>query len=320
MNRTLLASALALVTVQSLAAAPPYRDLPSKDLPPVNATGVTQVAAGGETITQVQATMGDVSRQALAQGREVYKDLRRALRAAGRRDEIDTRLALNDASRVLDTFYEPAAARALRRQTAIIRQDLADEGPEPEPGLWLPLEAELDQALIEAPAEHRARAKKAAQEGRAAAAKGDRKAARQRLEVLEDELDYRWGLLPLSKIRGDVHSAEMALNPDPPYWRGIEEAMTSALQAVHWVTTTEAAGWLSAYEAAVNARYLLPGNAAGARSALQRTAANLDRIQNAALLAKEAHKLASEAHPKLESVEALIRGLRAGLPNAGQGG
>ncbi len=319
MHRTLLASVLALATVQSLAAAPPYRDLPSKDLPPVDAAGVTHVAAGGEIITQVQAPLGDVSHQALAQGREVYKDLQQALRAAGRRDEIDSRLALNDASRVLDTFYEPAAARALRQQTAIIRQDLADEGTKPEPGLWLPLEAELDHALIEAPAEHRARAKQAVREGAAAAAKGDRKAARQRLEVLEDELDYRWGLLPLSKIRGDVHSAEMALNPDPPYWKGIEEAMTSARQAVHWVTTTEATGWLSAYEAAVNARYMLPGNAAGARSALQRAAADLDGIRNAALLAKEAHKLASEPQPNLESVEALIRGLRAGLPGADQG-
>ncbi|MCG6862566.1 MAG: YfdX family protein [Chromatiaceae bacterium] len=317
MHRTLLASALALAAVQPLAAAPPYQDLPSKDLPPVGAAQVSQVAAGGETITDVQAPLGQVSSQALAQGREIYKDLQRALGAAGSRDEIDTRLALNDASRVLDAFYEPAAAQALRRQTAIIRQDLTKEGAKPEPGLWLPLEAELDHALIQAPAEHRARAKQAVQEGRAAAAKGNRKVARQQLEVLEDELDYRWGLLPLSKIRGDVHSAEMALNPDPPYWQGIEEAMTSALQAVRWVTTTEATGWLSAYEATVNARYLLPGDAGRARSALQQAAVNLDGLPNAGLLAKEAHKLAGEVHPELESVEALIRGLRAGLPGAG---
>jgi S1-C subfamily serine protease len=35
---------------------------------------------------------------------------------------------------------------------------------------------------------------------------------------------------------------------------------------------------------------------------------------------KDAHKLAGEAQPKLESVEALIRGLRAGLPGVGQSG
>jgi hypothetical protein len=286
----------------------------------VDAAKISQVAAGGETITRVQAPLGEVSRQSLAQGREVYKDLQRALLAAGRRDEIDTRLALNDANRVLNTFYEPAAAQALRQQSAIIRQDLTKEGARPELGLWLPLEAELDHALIEAPVEHRTRAKQAVQEGSAAAAKGARKGARQQLETLEDILDYRWGLLPLSKIRGDVHSAEMALSPPPPYWHGIEEAMTSALEAVRWVTTTDATGWLSAYEAAVNARYLLPGNAAGARSALQRASANLDGLPNTALLTKEAHKLADQAQPKLESVEALIRDLRAGLPGAGQAG
>jgi hypothetical protein len=216
------------------------------------------------------------------------------------------------------SLYEPAAARALRQQTAIIREDLTKEGAKPEPGLWLPLEAELDQALIEAPAEHRARARRAVQAGHSAAAKDDRKAARQQLEVLEEELDYRWGLLPLSKLRGDVHSAEMALSPDPPDWQGIGEAMSSALEALRWLTTADAAGWLSAYEAAVDARYMLPQHAEGARSALQRAATDLDGLGNAAILAKEAHKLANQTQPDLESVEALIRGLRAGLPGAGQ--
>jgi hypothetical protein len=312
MRRSLLATALVLAAVQPLAAAPAYRNPPPED-----AVQATRVTAGSETVTQVEAPLGRVSRRVLAQGREVYKDLQRARRAAGRRDEVETRLALNAASRVLDAFYEPAAARALRRQTAIIRQDLTAEGAEPKPGLWLPLEAELDQALIAAPSEHRARAEQAAQQGRAAAAAGDREGARQHLAMLEDELDYRWGLLPLSKIRGDVHAAEMALNPDPPFWQGIEEAMRSALEAVRWVTAAEATGWLSAYEAAVDARYRLPGDAAGARSALRRAAADLDGLPNATLLAKEAHRLAGQSQPSLASAEALIRGLRAGLSGAG---
>jgi hypothetical protein len=312
MHRSLLATALGLAAVQPVAAAPP-----DQDLPPGDTAEFSQVTAGGETITQVQSPLGQVSRRALAQGREVYKDLQRALRAAGRHDEVDTRAALSDANRVLDAASEPASAQALRRQTAVIRQDLADEGAKPKPGLWLPLEAELDQALIAAPAEHRLRAKQAVREGRAAAAEGDRRGARRHLEMLEDELDYRWGLLPLSRIRSDVHSAEMALNPDPPYWQGIEEAMRSALEAVRWVTTAEATGWLSAYEAAVDARYRLPDDAAGGRSALQRAARDLDGLPNAALLAREAHQLASQAQPSPASVEALIRGLRAGLSGAG---
>jgi hypothetical protein len=318
MRRILLASAIALATVQPLAAAP-YQDLPTKDLPPLGAADASQVVAGGEIIDEAQAPLGQVSSAALAQGREVYRDLRRVSRAAARHDEIDTKLALNDASRVMDTFYEPAAARALRQQTAIIRDDLAEEGAAPEPGLWLPLEAELDRALIGVPAEHRVRAKKAVQEGRTAAAKGDRKGAGEQLQVLEEELDYHWGLLPVSKIRGDLHSAEMALNPNPPYWKGIEEAMTSALSTVRWVTTSEASGWLSAYEDAVSARNLLPGNAAAARSALQRVAANLKGLTGAASLAKKAQKLAGEAQPAPDSVEVLLRSLRAGLPKAVEG-
>ena len=317
MRRILLASAIALAASQPLAAAP-YKDLPTKDLPPLGTAEASHVVAGGETIDEVKAPVSQVSSAALAQGREVYRDLRRVSRAAARHDEIDTKLALNDASRVLDNFYEPAAARALRQQTAIIREDLADEGATPEPGLWLPLEAELDKALIEVPAEHRAQAKKAVQAGRAAAAKGDRKGVRQHLEVLEKELDYRWGLLPVSKIRGDLHSAEMALSPNPPYWKGIEEAMTSALSAVRWVTTSEAGGWLSAYEDAMSARNLLPGNAAAARSALQRVAVNLKGLTEAGPLAKKAQELASETKPAPDSVEALMRSLRAGLPKAGE--
>jgi hypothetical protein len=317
MRLILLASAIAFAAFQSLVAAP-YQDLPTKDLPPVGAAEASRVVAGGETIDEVKVPLGQVSSEALAQGREVYRDLRRVSRAVARHDEIDTKLALNDASRILDTFYEPAAARALRQQTAIIRDDLADEGAAPEPGLWLPLEAELDRALIGVPAEHRTCARKAVQDGRTAAAKGDRKGAGQQLQVLEDELDYHWGLLPVSKIRGDLHSAEMALSPNPPYWKGIEEAMTSALSAVRWVTTSEASGWLSAYEDAVSARNLLPGNATAARSALQRVAVNLKGVTDAAPLAKKAQKLASEAQPAPGSVEALIRGLRAGLPKAGK--
>jgi hypothetical protein len=318
MRHVLLASVLVTTAAQPLAAAPPYRDLPTKDLPPPGTAQHSQVVAGGETIDETQAPLGQVSSEALAQGREIYRDLRRVLRAAARRDEIDTKLALNDASRVLDAFYEPAAARALRQQTAIIREDLTDEGAAPAQGLWLPLEAELDQALIDVPAEHRARAKKAVQESATAAAKGNRKGARQHLEVLEEELDYHWGLLPVGKIRGDLQSAAMALNPNPPYWKGIEEAMLSALSAVRWVTTSKATGWLNAYEDAVNARSLLPGHAAAARSALQRVAAALDGLSDAVPLAREAHELARQTQPAPDSVEALIRGLRAGLPGAGK--
>jgi hypothetical protein len=111
-------------------------------------------------------------------------------------------LALHDASRILDSFYEPGVSNALHRQMDIIREDLANEGMKPRAGLWLPLEAEPHEALLLAPPEHRARAGKALQEGHAAALKGDHNTAREWLNLLEAVLNYRWGLLPLNRIRG----------------------------------------------------------------------------------------------------------------------
>ncbi|MCW8800590.1 MAG: YfdX family protein, partial [Desulfobacter sp.] len=298
MNRTLLATAIVLATTafQPLSAAPPVKDIPSEP-----SALLTQVTAGKELITETQASLPSISRQALAMGREVYNDLLQLQKSAERRDEINTRLVLHDASRTLDSFYEPAAARALHQQAAIIHHDLEKDGGKPEPGLWLPLEAELDGISITTPAEYIQHAKQAVTEGHAAVVKGDRSTAKQRLSVLEDVLDYRWGLLPLNKIRGDIHSAELALNPDPPYWKGVAEAAKSALASVRWVTTTDASGWLSAYEEAVNARFALPGSPQRARSALEKAADNLSSLPGAGLLAEKAHKLADEQTPKLDS-------------------
>ena len=260
---------------------------------------------------QAPATMG--SWQALALGREVYRDLLQARRAASHHDEIDTRLALRDASRILDSFYEPAASRALHEQMGIIREDLSHEGIKLRAGLWLPLEAELNEASLLAPPEHLAKARTALQEGRVAAAKGDRDTARERLEVMEDILGNRWGLLPLNSIRGDVHSAEMALDPEPPFWQGIDEAMQSALAAVQWVTTTNARGWFSAYEEAAHARLELPQHPGLARAALDRAGKDLDGLKNAKTLARKAHRLAAQPQPERTAIESLLQDLRAGI-------
>jgi len=81
MRRTLLSTAIALAAVEPLPGLSSDQNLPAKDLPAVDATKVTQVAGGGEIVTEAQTPLGDVSHQALAQGREVYKDLQRVLRA-----------------------------------------------------------------------------------------------------------------------------------------------------------------------------------------------------------------------------------------------
>lgn len=313
MHRTLLVTAifLAASTIEPLSAAPS----PDETRPEA---GVLQAPSGpgAELVTSARAPVAGVSHRALALGREVYSDLVRLQDAARRRDEIDTRLALNDASRVLGSFYDSDATRALQQQAAIIRRDLAREGAEPGPGLWLPLKAELDHAEILAPAEDVQRAKQAVAEGRAAAAEGDRGKAGQRLRALEDVLDYRWALLPLGQIRGDIRSAEMALSPEPPYWKGIAEAAGSALAAVRWVTTTDASGWLSAYDDAVDARLALPEDPAQARVHLRQAAENLQSLAGAGGLAQEARRLADQPTPDVDGVDALMRSLRAGVPKA----
>ena len=302
MRPILISSAIVLALSQPLYAA---TSTPS----PASALDSQQV----QNTSNAQTLAARVSWQALAQGREVYRDLLRARHAAARHNAIDTRLALHDASRILDSFYEPATSRALRRQMEIIREDLASEGMKPQAGLWLPLEAELNEALLLAPPEHHAEARTALLEGQAAAAKGDRNTAEQRLNLLEEVLDYRWGLLPLNKIRGDVHSAEMALDPEPPYWKGIDEAMQSALAAVKWVTTTDATGWFSAYEEVVHARLELPEQPLLAKAALDRAGQDLDGLKDATTLARKAHKLAAQPQPEGKAVESLLQDLRAGI-------
>jgi hypothetical protein len=293
MRPTLALSILALAAMQPLFAATPATTL--------------------STETSLQIPAAGVSWQAVALGREVYKDLLRTQMEAADHNEIDTRMALHDASRILDSLYEPAMARALRQQVAIIRQELAREGMKPEPGLWLPIEAELNTVMLAAPPEHQERAKTALAAGRAAAARGDRNSAREQLKVLEEMLDYRWGLLPLNRIRGDVHSAELALDPDPPDWKGVDEAMQSALDAVRWVTTADATGWFSAYEEAVHASLLLPENPQLARFALERVGKDLDGLQDATPLAQQAHKLAVQKWPDSDAVKSLLQELRSGI-------
>lgn len=315
MRQTLLISAIAMTLASAM---PPTDAAPPRD-PLSTAASLTQISAGGEIITQERARIDGVSGYALALGREVAKDLLEGQQAAARRDSIDTRLALNDARRVLDDFDEPAATRALRQQTAIVRQDLAKEGTTFQPGLWLPLEAELDDALVAAPAEHRAEAHKAIAEGRAAAARGDRDTATGQLAVLEDVLDYRWGLLPLRAVRGDLHAAQIALGAaGEPYWQGVDEALKSALAAIRWITVAHADGWLSAYDKAVNARFLLSIDPQRASAALERVAENLDGLPGATELAAQAHELVARQHPDVKSVDALVASLRAGLPGAGR--
>jgi len=308
MRPILLTSIIALLLSQPLSALASSKPAdPAKEAHP--AAAVTAAAAADTE----QALAAQDAWQALALGREVYKDLLRARRAAAKHNEIDTRMALHDASRILDSFYEPAVVRALRQQVGIIREDLAREGMKPEAGLWLPLEAELSDVLLAAPPQHQKRAMNAAQEGHSAAARGDRDTAKARLNVLEEVLDYRWGLLPLDRIRGDVHSAELSMDPRPPYWKGIEVAVQSALDAVQWVTTTDATGWFSAYEETVHARLELPEHPKLAKAALARAGKDLDGLKNATALAGKAHTLAAQPQPELKAVESLLKDLRAGI-------
>ena len=302
MRPILITSIIVLALSQPL-----YAATSSHALAPAKASQQVHVTGDAQTLA------ARVSWQALALGREVYRDLLRAQHAAGQHNEIDTRLALHDASRILDSFYEPGPSRALHRQMDIIREDLSKEGIKPHVGLWLPLEVELNEALLVAPPEHQARARTALQEGRAAAAEGDRDTAMKRLDVLEQVLNYRWGLLPLNKIRGDVHSAEMALDPEPPYWKGIDEAMQSALAAVQWVTTTDATGWFSAYEEVVHARLELPEHPQLAKAALDRAGKDLDGLKDASALAQKAQELAAQSQPEGKAVESLLQDLRAGI-------
>jgi hypothetical protein len=261
--------------------------------------------------SNVSGSIPGVATGTLARGRHVVADLKLALQSAQQQNSRNARWAINDAHALLESFDTDAARQDLRRQIDLIRQQIANTGKPLPANLWLPIEAKLDHAVVGLPRGQIGVAQDAVHAGRLAAGANDRKALAGKLDILENVLDYRVGILPLAKIRGDVRSAEMSLQVQPIYWRGVIEAMKSALSRLEWVTGVQASGWLVADEAALAAQDALAAHdPARAHSELARVARSLQGMPNASRVAHDANELAKAPRLDQAAVSSLIHALR----------
>jgi hypothetical protein len=239
------------LTALTLASPPALTDV---FLPP-------EIRGGEIDVTQWAASPPGLSARILARGREVYSDLLDAQTAAVSHDSLGLRLALQDARRELRELGTPSEMRSLDAQLAIIRRDLGNTRKIPDKDLWVPVSAEVEQLLVNAPEAVKAKAREAATKGQAAAAQGNRAAAGKALNTLATEIEYRAGGFPLDIVTEDVRSAGGAARASEPDWAAIGETLKSALAQMHWVTRIEAHGLLTAYYEAKDAAAILPDSA-----------------------------------------------------------
>jgi hypothetical protein len=243
-----------------------------------------------------------ISSELLAQGREIYADLKAAMVAARARDAISLRDDLRRARGRLEVLSTPPEQRALRAQMNVIRNDLAEKTKLPDASLWVPVEAELDRILVTAPTPRRVAATRAASRGHAAASRDDRETAANQLDVLTDALAYRFEAFPLGTVRSDIESALESANLTEPYWRGALEAVRSASAQLHWLSRVDAHGLLDAYYAVADSYVLWPRNKSAARDALKRAASTLCKTQGSERLCQQAGALAKSDQVEIADI------------------
>ena len=253
-----------------------------------------------------QKPLVDDSGQALALGRQVYADLQQARQAALNRQAVELRAALNSAREDLVQLGLPPALMALRAETTIVANNLADTTCPVDADLWIPIDTELDAASPYLVPENRAQARAAASAGQIAAAKGDRKMAGVQLKLLVSYMPHEMGAFPLQRVRADIQSAWSSASLPKPYWKGALEAVQSALGEVHWVTSVNARPLLGAYTDAVNAYVLWPQHKPTAIDYLGRAQEELSELPDGSALAAEAHRLEEKNNLGDDDIKQLV--------------
>jgi len=248
----------------------------------------------------------DDSGQALALGRHVYAALQQARQAALNRQTGELRAALKSARESLVQLSLPPALMALRAETTIVANNLADTTRPVDADLWIPIETELDAASLYLAPENRAQARAAARAGRIAAAKGDRKMAGVQLNLLVSYMPHEMGAFPLQRVRADIQSAWSSASLPQPYWKGVLEAVQSALGEVRWVTGVNARPLLGAYTDAVNAYVLWPQRKQTATDYLGRAQEALSELPDGAVLVAEAHRLVEKNNLGDDDIKQLV--------------
>ena len=228
----------------------------------------------------------------LGLGRQVYADLQLARQAALNHHAERLHIALRRVRENLARLNLPPALMALKAQTAIISNNLADTRGPVNADLWVPIDTELEGVSLYLPVQRRAQARAVVKAGRIAAKKGDRAAAGTQLDLLVSFLNYETGAFPLQGVRADLQSAWSSASLLPqPYWKGVLEAVQSALAEIYWVTGVNARPLLAAYNNAVNAYVLWPQRKQAAVDYLSKAQKALSILPDGATLAADAHRL-----------------------------
>lgn len=254
-----------------------------------------------EVVAEQDQTPSGIINHTLKSAHTLYRDMLRARRAARTHNTLDARMALSDADRVLDELFTPTQLSTLMHESAVIREDLKDTSHDPDPHLWLPLQAELTRLRVELPNDRVHRASQAIHAGTRAASKGDRAGVVASVDDLEKALGYRFALIPLRRIREDLDSANAAMLTDPPRWQGVYEAVESALGSIRWVSDMHARGWISAYQHAADAVDELGHDPARARASLLAVTRDLYAWPQGAPVIAQARRLAET--PRLNEAQ-----------------
>lgn len=311
-NGLVVALALCLPMTAPAAAALPRADLGSPS---------AQLHHGGGDGVQISERLTPapgIVTHTLTLARALYGDLLNARQAADAHNRLDARMALDSAGRVMGVLYGPADLASLMRESALIRADLSDTRHPPKAQLWLPLQAALIRIRDTVPADRLDRASAAVSGGARAAGQGDRQTAAAALDRFESALGYRFALLPIRRVRGDLAAANEAMLTEPPRWQGVTEALDSALSSVEWVNTEHASGWLSAYDHAADALDKLVTRPAVVRRDLNAIAQDLSGWPRGRPVVAQARQLAQAERIDEAQLFALLDRIRYRIPGAPQ--
>jgi hypothetical protein len=249
-------------------------------------------------------------------GRSVYADLQEARQAALDKEATNLRVALQEARAAVHRLQLPPRLIALDAQLRVIRNDLKDESKQLDQGLWAPVEAETDQALVQTP-KAEARVREAVRKARAAAGRGDREAVSAQLDVVESSLRHSLGMFRLKRVEQDLAAASAAASSPVPDWSAALEAVQSTLAVFHWYTQVPVHGLLSAYNAAVSAYALAtgpqfrPDQRQRVLDYLAQAEKDLNDAPGGGPLAEEAHGLIDKVKPEASEIKLLLDGIQS---------
>lgn len=218
---------------------------------------VTQPLTNSVDLTPVQVNSPDIppnyDTYLLEQGKDVYAQLKIARQAALNKNTAGFIDALSKARDALDKLQVPNQVKALDKQLGIIREDLGKQGGKLNADLWVPVEANLRDALVFSSDTVIDQGIASANKGMQAAHNNDSTIANVALDELVKTSTYNLGVFPLSKVKADLNSASAAADDNSPYWQGALEAIQDALATFQWYDQVPSHGLLAAYTDIANA-------------------------------------------------------------------